>query len=233
MTSIIYTQLPLLNNREIFFQSIIGSHNYNTNDKNSDIDQIVYVIPTFDDYFNQTSISITEFKIDNKDRWIYDVRHFPKLMKKSASNQLEALFSRDIQVNIKYKLYFDEIFKLRDDIARMNLQRLYSSTYYKKANAINKRRVDNKQLSHTIREFELLIGYCDDDFSNIEKYIILDEDKASYHKKLKCGLIDGLVKYKKVKLEVEKRKEQYMKHKCDDELYDKLNHIIYEMLKNN
>ena len=43
--------------RETVFKALVGSHNYNLADKNSDKDYKVFVLPTFEDLYNGVQYS--------------------------------------------------------------------------------------------------------------------------------------------------------------------------------
>lgn len=114
--------------RKFVFKALVGSHNYNLNVDEientktgerfptSDRDYKVFVLPTFEDLYKGN---------------MYDIRKLPNILYKANINFIEVLFSNEIIINDELgreqKLMLSKIFENKDEIARMNLPRLYNS----------------------------------------------------------------------------------------------------------
>lgn len=144
---IYYNNLELLDNRQVFFKSLVDD-NY-----------IIFVIPTLDDLVDN---NIVHYMI--KHVKVYDVRKLSNLLFKSTITNIEILFSNDIQVNIEYKYHFEKIFNLKHQLAKINLPHLYSSSAHIVNLISNKSSMLNK-ISNVIK------GYYENGFSDIEPFL--------------------------------------------------------------
>ena len=115
------------------FTSLVGSHNYNLNTKESDKDYKSFLIPTFDDLYlkdyikSESFLKLLKDSGEEYDIEYHDIRKIESLFYKSNINFLEVLFSEDIEFNSYYEEEISELLNLRKDIAKMNLPYLYNS----------------------------------------------------------------------------------------------------------
>lgn len=199
--------------RKILFKALVGSHNYNLNDKSSDKDYKVFILPTFDDLYNTQIISKTILR-DNQDLDIHDIRKLTNLWLKSNINFLEVLFSIEIIIpdNLKKSQYFllNDIFCLKNEIARINLPYLYDACigmYKTKINSINKITdktkptidqygYNTKAAMTALRILYFLQRFSNTDFTDFKSSIYFNDD--SFERKMLLDIKHG--KYNKTKI---------------------------------
>lgn len=112
--------------RKVLLKTLVGSRNYNLDTEESDRDYKVFVAPTFNDLYsgNQFKENILTDAIDED---IKDIRQLPVLLWKSNISYLEILFSKEIIMDLSNDS-LRKIFKLKDEIVKMNLPQLFNST---------------------------------------------------------------------------------------------------------
>lgn len=81
-------------NRKMLLACVVGSHNYNLNGPNSDVDWKYFVCPTFDDLYDGIMFSKAE-QSETVDYDCHDIRKLPELLWKGNINFVEVLFSVD------------------------------------------------------------------------------------------------------------------------------------------
>ena len=109
--------------RKQSFKVLTGSHNYNLNTPESDLDYKVFFYPTFEDLYSGDKSSKASTSVE-EDISFHDVRKLPDMLWKSNVNFIEVLFSQ--QAEFTDSLYI-ELFDKREGIARMNLPYLYDA----------------------------------------------------------------------------------------------------------
>jgi uncharacterized protein len=109
--------------REVVCKAMVGSHNYNLNGVNSDVDWKYFVSPTFDDLYKGKMFSKAE-QSDTLDYDVHDIRQLGNLLWKSNVNFIEVLFSRDLI----FANGLSWIFENREQVAQMNLPLFCSAT---------------------------------------------------------------------------------------------------------
>ena len=88
----------VINDREVVFKALVGSHNYNLNTETSDKDYKYFVLPTFEDIYYNKTISKNVVSED-VDYTVHDIRKLPMLWWKTNINFVEPLFSREVMYN--------------------------------------------------------------------------------------------------------------------------------------
>ena len=114
-----------MHDREVVALIKGGSNMRNLNDEQSDVDNKIFVLPTFNDLY-ESKVYSKQTTSDEVDNDVQDVRRLETLLYKANPAYLDLLFSPEIQTFGYEKI--DEIIAMRDDIANMNLSNLYSAT---------------------------------------------------------------------------------------------------------
>lgn len=169
----------------VAFKALVGSHNYNLNNENSDKDYKVFYYPTFDDMYNGDKTSKHKTSTD-MDIEYHDIRKLPDMLWKSNVNFIEVLFSQEVVA--KDKLY-SELHKIREDIASMNLPYLWDACYgmmYQKLREV-KREMEytdtnsakvSKSLYQARRIYRFLYSYADSEFTNFADSIYIKKQST-------------------------------------------------------
>lgn len=234
--------------KKVAFLSIVGSHNYNLNTNTSDKDYKAFIIPTFDDLYNNKMFSknIISEKTDLK---VHDIRKLPDLLFKANVNYLEVLFSEELTINqdIKEWKLLDELIALKNKIAKMNLPYLYKACkgmYYNRIKRLNngtqetihlveKYGYDTKQAYNAYRILDFAERFYQTDFKNFKKAIYYNEKEKIKLLNIRNG------KYSKEEINemimkkfdnFNKLEEIYTKQSIDRELYDKLKELIKKLV---
>jgi len=112
-----------INSHFIILKSLVGSKNYNTDIEDSDEDYKYFIMPTFDELYNNHMYKYSE--CGGTDYVICDIRKLPRLLYKSNINFIETIFSIDMTFNVN--TFYNFIEENRYELARMNLPALYNS----------------------------------------------------------------------------------------------------------
>ncbi|WP_052144681.1 DNA polymerase beta superfamily protein [Halalkalibacter okhensis] len=188
--------------RIIALKALVGSENYNLSTSESDKDFKVFVIPTFDDLYNNKLF--TSSKVGEQvDEEYHDIRKVMNLWWKSNVNFLEVLFSVDFNVNdqdwIKGKI--DRLFLMKNEIVRMNLPYLYKACmgmYRSKSKDIeignrNTKQLvqqfgyDSKSAMHAYRILDFIERFADQHFSNFKNAIQYNDSEREFMLSIKYG----------------------------------------------
>lgn len=191
--------------RKILFQALVGSHNYNLNDENSDVDYKVFTVPTFNDLYYGKQYSKSEVGIA-ADYDVHDVRKLTDLLWKSNINFTEVLFSSDFKINHteldRHTVsLIHRLIGMRDYIARMNLPYLYDACrgmHYSKMKLIHKGTSgtqhlvdkfgwDTKQGLHAYRALDFLERFADNQFTSFGKAMYYNEEDKQLLMNIKHG----------------------------------------------
>lgn len=150
----------LFGGRMVVVKALVGSHNYNLNGKNSDLDFKYFVSPSFDDLYSGQMFS-TAKQSDSVDYDCHDIRQLSNLLWKANINFVEVLFSRDTFFHPGLAWLWDN----RESLATMNLPYLFNATmgmHYQKMKDLCKGTAktqvlvdrfgyDTKQATHAMR----------------------------------------------------------------------------------
>ena len=241
-------------NRQVVMQCLVGSHNYNLNTPESDMDYKIFVCPTFEDLYTGNSHSESIIG-QNMDFDIHDIRKMDNLLYKANVNFLEVLFSQSViinpQLHPKANKQVEELFSMKHDIAKMNLPYLYHACigmyhnkmkYLEKGTSgtqhlVDKFGFDTKQALHSYRILDFLERFAQNEFS--------DFGQAIYYKEIGCARTDGyardtllhiksggvtkdkFIDMANKKLEfTQSNANIYLEQKVDEQTHDKLKQII-------
>ena len=104
-----------------------GSQNYGLANENSDVDSVVLVFPSKEDFImNKQAINYTIDDGDNKIQ-VLDIRLFFHQLRKSSPNCLELMFTKYYHLNLDYSLFWENIVSKREEIAYLDKNRLMQS----------------------------------------------------------------------------------------------------------
>ena len=159
----------IIDGHTICLKALVGSHNYNFNTSQSDMDYKYFVWPTFDDLYSGKEYH-KEVVTDTEDYTVHDIRKLPSLLWKANLNFIEILYSKDLTGNTTLLSYVE---RHKEELATMNMPRLYAAAMgmsYEKEKlmtkdsparhtAILKYGFDPKSAHHAIRVINFLIRY--------------------------------------------------------------------------
>jgi len=180
-----------LNGRKVVMRALVGSHNYKLATKEmvhtktgivfpaSDKDYKAYVLPTFEELYNQKMFQDTIIT-PTEDVDAHDVRKMVDLFFKANLNYLEPLFSTELWFEGEE---MQEIVKLRNQIFNMNLPKLFNAlggTFLQKMKLLPKGTegtqflvdlfgYDTKQAQHAFRMLDFAVRYEATGFKDVEK----------------------------------------------------------------
>ncbi len=80
----------------VFISAVFGSHNYNLNTPNSDVDMRYFFCPTFHHIYTNKEITKSSTSTE-MDYVAHDIRKLPGFLDKSNPNTLEIMFSVDLK----------------------------------------------------------------------------------------------------------------------------------------
>lgn len=222
-----------------------GSHNYNTNDQESDIDSYLLVFPTLDQIVFDTKPVSKVLNMRGSQEYIdiKDVRHFFKILNKGNMNFLEILFSDYYIVNPIYQQYWDKIVENREHFAyakphttvdcaigmAKNKLKAMLEGKENRSDVFYKFGYDPKELHHIVRLYLFLEQYTQ---QKPYKECIMVPDHHKNHMTALKRNGDGLTKEQAEKLaKIYISKMEQLKSKMDfDTLYSNVNQIYLSIL---
>lgn len=188
-----------MENRNVVLKALVGSHNYNLNTLESDMDYKVYVTPTFEELYNNKRYQKSIVKhTDGNDYDIHDIRKLPDLIFKSNLNYLETFYSKDVFINA-YEI--SQMFRFREDIFNINLPQLFKScggTFLQKMKLLLKGTegtqhlveifgYDTKQAQHAYRNLNFCVRYAETDFTDVEYALRYTGEDLEFMMSIKNG----------------------------------------------
>jgi|SRR6185437_13094067 len=226
------------------FKALVGSHNYNLNNENSDKDYKVFYYPAFGDMYSGDKSSKHKTSTE-EDIEYHDIRKLPNMLWKSNVNFIEVLFSQEIE---NLDGVFTELNAMRESIAAMNLPYLWDACtgmMYQKLKHANRdmNYIDIKDNPETIdkkvgkslyqvaRIHMFLNDYADTDFTDFAQSIYVSDDEGRNHLlNIKSG-INTAREYKYLKgildyLHTSELKEKYISRGKDEETKNKIEGIV-------
>lgn len=233
--------------RDIALRALVGSHNYNLNDENSDKDFKVFLLPTFEDLYNGTRYSAQTVG-ETEDFAYHDIRQLSDLLFKSNINFLEVLASSSINIP-RGNREIHEIFSLKNEIFKINLPYLFNSCRGMSKNKVNllnkptegtqnlvdKFGYNTKEALHAFRVLKVLVDYEKNGFSDFEKAIRYEGEDREFM----LGIKDG--KFSKSEFEdfietyrednVDKLSSSYGSHIPNLDLKKELEAIIMKLVR--
>lgn len=241
--------------RKFVFKALVGSHNYNLNVEEiedidtgekfpaSDKDYKVFVLPTFEDLYKGNMYAKQTIG-DKEDLDMHDIRKLPNLLYKANINFVEVLFSNEIIINDELgreqKLMLSKIFENKDELARMNLPYLYNACdgmFLNKMKLLKKGTdgTQHKQALHAYRVLDFIVRFADTDFKDFKKAMTYNEQEREFMLDIKHGFFtlesfENFIKFY-YEAKFKQLKEKYHSFKPNQELKDKLDNIIMELVK--
>lgn len=239
-----------IDGRKVVCKALFGSHNYNLNTEDSDKDWKYFVLPTFDDLYNNTKVS-KSVVTDEEDYEVKDVRLLVDLLRKANPAYLELLYSVDIQFYNNFDTIGEWLLNNRDVIVKANPKGLFNATtgtilnkckYLYKGNQSNQDVVAKlgyspKDFHHMVRCSKLLTGYRFEE-NNMGKELYY-EDNDEFRTTL-LGFKNGDLSLEEVKryhsllIEIlDEQKDYYYNQPSNLEIFDTLDNMIYDYVKQN
>lgn len=235
--------------RSIVYCSLVGSHNYNLNELNSDKDYKVFVVPSFDDlYYNQqySKASIGE----DIDYEVHDIRKLASLLWKGNIHFIETLFSEEYYLGPElWAKRMGDILNQKDRLARMNLSYLWDACqgkFFNKFKALEKATAgtkdlfkkygyDTKQAQHCYRCLDFLERYQKRDFNDFKGAIYYDEGaERDFIINIKQGVF-SLDEFKKMvqakQNEISRLERLYKIQSADNVLHEVLDKQVKKLIR--
>lgn len=238
-------------NRQIAFKALVGSHNYNLNTPESDKDYKVFVIPTFDDLYHNKQYSNSVIG-EEADYDYHDIRKLVNLFWKSNVNFIEVLYSKDIILSGESWIdgYIKSIFEQKESLVRMNLPYLYRACkgmYFNKIkyldkgtegtkHLVEKYGYDTKQALHAFRILDFIERFAETDFNDFQYAMTYNDNERDNMLVIKDGLYSRNEYIEMVNNQFdrfEKLEDLYLSQKEDIELKEKLEQVIYDLVRMN
>lgn len=236
--------------RMVAFKALVGSANYNLATPESDQDYKVFVLPTFDDLYH--NYIFTKSNVGSSiDEEYHDIRKLIGLLWKSNVNFMEVLFSIDViqSDNKLIREAMDQLFKMRDQIAAMNLPYLYKACkgmyvskakYIEEGNNATKEFVhlfgyDTKSAMHTYRILDFIERFANNRFTNFKNAITYSHSDREFLLSIKHGAFtkSQILRIIDAKLQIFGELEQtYLKQKPKEDVKEQLEKIIYQLTAN-
>ena len=233
---------------------LFRSQNYNLNVAESDTDWKVFILPTFDDLYSGTEYQNTVIS-KKEDFEIHDIRKLNYLLWKANVNFIEVLFSKKIIINDKLDSksisLVNDIFNIKDDLAKLNLPYLYGACIGMSINkiklldkpslgnedAFKEYGFDTKNALHSFRILDFLERFEKGEFNNFQDAIRYNDNDRELILKVRKGYwskdeIISMVTLKRDLLE-NTVKDKYLKATPNEDLNNKLLGIIKDIVKLN
>lgn len=219
-------------NYEFVFTSLYGSQNYGLDNKNSDKDYKMAIVPSIDNLILDKK-SYSKIKETKKGLVeIKDIRSAFTAFKKMSVVDLEMLFSKEMFINRKYKEEINKLLSIREEIIASNPYRLYqvmlgimTSSY--------KRKYSPKMAAQSIRYYDLFDRY----FIKGENFkTALDSSQSSLYtlmKDIKTGKIPEDIVRRKIEemIAITKEHEDKIDKHINYETNQKLDLILIDIFK--
>lgn len=234
--------------RTVVLEALSGSHNYNLNTPTSDRDYKVFVAPSFADLYNGNMIH-KEWIGTERDVLVHDVRKISELLWRSNPSFLEIMFSKGAIIPDTFaRPYIDELYGMRDRIAKMNLPYLYDATVgiargklndltkgtSGTADLVAKFGYDTKQAMHCIRCLEVLERFADSGFSDFGGAIWFEGDDRERMLSIKNGAysLEDFRAFAQQRFErIGELKGTYKSFEADTATKEKLDSLMMDLVK--
>lgn len=182
--------------RDVLMTALVGSRNYNLDDSLSDLDYKVYVLPTKEDLYFGTRFQ--ESVVGEVDFVVQDVRDLEKVLNGANLNNLQVLFSKDLQTDEAELL---ELVRMREEIARMTLPYLFSTNFgsvktilksFEKGTESTRMLVEKygystKSFMSAVRLMDFLNRYHANGFSSFEEALTYSDSERRFMLGMKHG----------------------------------------------
>lgn len=189
----------IIEGREVLLKALVGSHNYNLANEESDFDYKVFIAPTFEELYKGERFS-KQIITPTEDNDIHDIRKMSDLFFKSNLNFLEVLSSNEVIIpNSSPEIH--QIYALKKEIFKMNLPQLFNSCrgmYYNKMKLIHKGTegtqhlvdaygYDTKQATHAYRCMKVMVDFESTNFEDFDGAIRYSGDELQFMKYIRNG----------------------------------------------
>ena len=238
----------VMTERKEIFRALVGSHNYNLNNRDSDKDYKVFMMPTFNDLYSGKQYS-SDIIREDADYNYHDIRKLPDLLFKANINFIEVLFSQEYSfAGSKEKQFFDTLFEKREELAAMNLPYLYNACI---GMALNKMKMIHKfsdsnekykqfgynikEVTHAFRVLNFLVRYSRTNNFADSLYCRPESDSYYFLMKLKEGKFSEEEAKSLVHLELERVRSvtYFSEQKVNKELYEEIKEHVKEYVRAN
>lgn len=166
--------------RDFVLKALVGSHNYNLANEESDKDWKIFCLPTFEELYKGERYSNSVIG-ETEDFDIHDVRKLTDLLFKANINFLEVLASNEIIIPVGNE-EIEQILSMKKEIFKMNLPYLYDSCkgmHYNKMkllekgtkgtqHLVDKHGYDTKQALHAYRILHFIEKFESTDFEDFD-----------------------------------------------------------------
>lgn len=233
--------------RELVMKSLVGSHNYNLANEESDKDYKVFVLPTFDDLYTGKQYK-KQTVTDEEDHDIKDVRKLIDLLFKSNINYLEVLASNELIIPEGLP-EIEAILARRDDIFKMNLPYFFNACkgmYHQKMALLNKGTegtqhlvdkfgYDTKQATHAFRCLDVARRYAESNFTDFPSAMRYKGQELAFVKEIRQGYLSQEVFEKFVKTYYETcflpLEDKFKAQRVNVELKEELETLVMNLIK--
>ena len=233
--------------REIVLKALVGSHNYNLANEESDRDYKVLIAPTFEELYKGKMFA-KDIITETEDNSIHDIRKLPNLFYKSNINYLEVLESSELIIP-SGNPEIEKIVSLKKEIAKMNLPYFFSACrgmHMQKMSQINKGTegtqhlvdkygFDTKQATHAYRCMKVVVDFETTDFKDFGSALRYTGDDLEFilsirHGELKQEVFEKFINhyYASTFMHLE---EKYKSFKPNLELKEELDELIMKLVK--
>lgn len=228
--------------RKVVLVAKVGSVNYNLNDKSSDEDFKVYVLPTKEDLYKGTRFvsSLT----GDVDFAVHDVRDLEKHLFKANVNFVEVLFSVKVDT---YAQEMDELLELREDVARMNLSYLFDAQFGLLHNKLKVLEKGTKGTAHLVEQYgyctkafmtgyrglDFLLRYHKSGFTSFEqafRYTDEEREKLLAMKRGSHTLEEAQLLLETMKERVESVKADFKAKELDEETKERVHQLLFNLV---
>jgi predicted nucleotidyltransferase len=234
-----------IHGREIVLKTLAGSANRNLNDKNSDRDLKVFVLPTFEDLYTSTVYKNFETS-DVEDIEVHDIRKLEKLLYNSNLTYLELLYSVEIDTFGFNEI--NEIIEMRNDIVKMNLKSLFNSCFgmYKgqlrdiqKPNSELQKKIieeygyNTKKAMMSLHFLRFIDKFYQTDFTDFKGSIFYEGNERDFMLSIKQGKLSldefvSLIQEEEVK--AKKIESEYFKQQVNEETNKNIQRLLRSLV---
>lgn len=150
-------------NQDMFLGIFLyGSQNYNTSNDDSDVDSIIVVIPSFNNFCLSKNWLSKELHFGDEHIILKDIRSIREMFMKQNINYLEILFTEYFILNPKYYADFHKYFvKNREVISHYNREKTVKSVTGQLLHTLRQDPTDEKKLYNAHRLYFFLRDYLD------------------------------------------------------------------------
>lgn len=235
--------------RTVVIKSLVGSHNYGLNTKDSDRDYKLIVTPTFEDLYSGKKYS-NQVITETEDYAVHDIRKLTELLFKSNINYMEIFASNEMMIDEKFP-HIKKMFEMREDIFTMNLSQFFvacKGMHKQKMSLLNKGTegtqhlvdkfgYDTKQALHAYRVMKVAVDFEKNSFKNFDKILKYNGEELDFMLSIRNGFFQKEVfenfiehYYESTFLKLE---EKYLGKDVNFELLEEMRRLTYLTVQEN